>query len=709
MLGPPSRMERFTTAFLHILMVMTHTPALVAAGLVLTAGLAAAQTKRPMNFDDFAAVRAVSSPQLSPDGHWVMYSVRVTDVSANHRTGLTYIMATSGGAPRPFPSEAVHASEARWSPDGKRIAYIADDQLWIADASGANAKQLTTLARGVSGPVWAPSGDRIAFVSNVYPACSDDACTRAKDKAKEDNKVKAIVTDHLMFRHWNAYDDGTRSHLFVVAPDGAGLKDLTSGAPYDVPPGPFGGSEGYTFSPDGKEVAYTAKDQGRADAWSTDINVYTVPVTGGTPVVITAANKGADQNPVYSPDGKIILYASQERAGFESDQFRLMAYDRTAHTQTRLAPAWDRNADAYLFAPDGQTIYLQTEDASRIKYFALTKHGSAWAPMPTLVLGQRNSDGLSLSADGKVAAWTQDGVEVPAEVYVGSMGKGPVEHVKKLTSENDALMAQLTLYPAEEYWFKGALGDSVQGWVIKPPQYQPGKKFPVLLIIHGGPQSPFLDQWHARWNFSLFASRGFAIVFINPHGSPGYGQKFTDEVSKDWGGAPYEDLMKGLDVAMATHADWMDSTSVGAAGASYGGYMVNWIAGHTTRFKALFTHDGVFNLENMYGATEELWFPEWEYGAPYWDKTAMETQYRRWSPHLFADRMRTPHLIVHSELDYRVPLSEGLSLFSALQRQNVPSKLIIFPDEGHWITKPQNQRLWYREVLDWFDHYLNGK
>jgi len=688
---------------------MTYTPTLVAAGLVLTAGLAGAQSKRPMNFDDFAAVRAVSDPQLSPDGHWVMYSVRVTDMAANRRTGFTYIVAAAGGTPRQFPSTAVHAGEARWSPDGKRVAYVADDQLWIADASGANAKQLTTLTRGVAGPVWAPSGDRIAFVSNVYPECRDEACTREKDKAKAESKVKAIVTDHLMFRHWNAYDDGTRAHLFVVAPDGAGLKGLTPGATYDVPPGPFGGSEGYTFSPDGKEVAYTAKDQGRADAWTTDVNVYTVPVTGGTPVVITAANKGADQNPVYSPDGKTILYASQERAGFESDLFRLMAYDRTTHTHTRLAPAWDRNADAYLFAPDGKTIYIQTTDASRNKYYALTKHGANWAPSPTLALGARNSGSLSLSDNGKTAAWVQDGVEVPPEVYVGMVGASGIANAKKLTSENDALLAQLTLYPAEEYWFKGALGDSVQGWTIKPPQYQPGKKFPVLLIIHGGPQAPFLDQWHGRWNFNLFASRGFAVVFINTHGSPGYGQKFTDEVSKDWGGAAYDDLMKGLDVAMATHADWMDSTSVGAAGASYGGYMVNWIAGHTTRFKALFTHDGVFNLEHMYGATEELWFPEWEYGAPFWDKTAMETQYRRWSPHLFADKMRTPHLIVHNELDYRVPLTEGISLFSALQRQNVPSKLIIFPDEGHWVTKPQNQRLWYNEVLDWFDHYLNHK
>ncbi|HXC24278.1 MAG TPA: S9 family peptidase [Gemmatimonadaceae bacterium] len=688
----------------------------MALGVVIAAPhhSANAQAKRPMTFEDFAAVRVVTDPQLSPDGRTVLYAVRTTDVEANKRMTTTYTAGLAGGAPAPFPNGSVHASEARWSPDGRQVAYIADDQLWIADASGANARQLTKLTGGISGPVWAPSGTWIGFVSRVYPSCSDDPCNAAKQQAQATRKVKAYVVDQLMFRHWTAYDDSTRAHLFVVAPSGAGLHDVTPGVRYDVPPGPFGGSEGYSFSPDGKELAYTAKDQGREDAWSTDLNVYTVPVQGGTPVVITASNRGADENPVYAPDGRTILYHSQERAGFESDAWHLMQYDRTTHTATRLAPAWDRNADSYLFAPDGHTIYLQTTDAAREKLYALTERGKAWDAAPTLVVSGHNNGGFSLSKDGRTMVWLRDAVEHPPEVYTGTVGTTGVANVRPLTHENDALIAQLQLNPAEEFWFKGALGDSVQGFVIKPPQYQPGKKFPVLLIIHGGPQSAFLDCWHLRWNFSLFASGGggnaggFAIVFMNPHASPGYGQKFVDEVSKDWGGAPYKDLMMGLDTAMARNVAWMDTTHVGAAGASYGGYMVNWIAGHTTRFKALFTHDGVFNLENMYGATEELWFPDWEYGGPYWDKHAMETQNRVWSPHLFAANFRTPHLIVHGELDYRVPFSEGMSLFSALQRQGVPSRLIIFPDEGHWVSKPQNQRLWYGEVFSWFDKYLRA-
>jgi dipeptidyl aminopeptidase/acylaminoacyl peptidase len=665
-------------------------------------------TKQPITFEDFAAVRVVDDPQLSPDGTTVLYSVRTTDLDANTGQTVTYTIPVAGGTAKQFPNDAVAACAARWSPDGTKVAYIADDQLWIADVSGENTKQLTTLHRGASGPVWSPTSDRIAFVSRVYPDCADNAANVARAKAKEESKVKAIVADQLMFRHWDKYDDGTRAHLFVVAPDGSALADLTPGAPYDVPPGPFGGSEGYAFSPDGTELAYSAKDQGRANAWSTDVNVYTVPVTDGAPNVITLSNKGADENPVYSPDGRWIVYRSQERAGFEADQWRLMLYDRQAQRSERIAGAWDRNADTYFFASDSRTIYIQTVDAGRHKLYALPLEGDQWAATPVLVIEGCNNTGFTIARNGQTVAWKRDAVDMPAEVFVATMDRVRAADVRQLTHENDDFLARFQLYPAEEYWYTGALGDQVQGFVIKPPQYRVGRKYPVLLIIHGGPQSAFIDEWHQRWNFSLLASAGYAIVFINPHGSIGYGQTFVDRVSLDWGGAPYQDLMIGLDTALMNNAAWMDSTQVGAGGASYGGYMVNWIAGHTHRFKALFTHAGVFNLENMYGATEELWFPEWEYSAPYWDSDAMESQYRRWSPHLFAGQMRTPQLVVHGELDYRVPLEEGISLFSVLQRQNVPSRMVIFPDEGHWILKPQNLRLWYREVFAWFNKYLHS-
>ena len=675
------------------------------AALVAAAAPLAAQDKQqqPVDINSFETVKAVSDPQMAPNGSTVLYAVRTTSLGTNSRSSLTYKVAASGGIATAFPDASTSASEARWSPDGKRVAYIAGGQLWIADQMGGARKQLTTLAGGATGPIWAPSGDRIAFTSRVYPSCSEDACNAARQKAADSNPVKAHIADELMYRHWNAWDDGTRAHLFVVGADGNGLLDLTPGAVYDVPPGPFGGSEGYAWAPDGRELAYTAKDAGRENAWSTDNNLYTVPSAGGKSSVITAANKGADENPVYSPDGKLILYHSQARAGFESDRWRLMAYDRSSHQSRELLPQWDRNADSYAFASDGHSILIQTVDASREKFYRSAFSNGNASP-PQIVLSERNNASLSLDRAGRTMAWLQDAADRPAEVFVATLGAG-ISALHQLSHENDALLGKLKVYPVEDYWFKGANGDSVQGMILRPPQWAPGKKFPVVLLIHGGPQVPWLDQWHGRWNYQMFAAPGYGVVIINPRGSPGYGQKFVDAISKDWGGAVYTDLMLGLDAALAKDS-WLDSTRMSAAGGSYGGYMVDWIAGHSDRFKALVSHAGPFNLENMYGATEELWFPTWEYGGPYWDSTAMAQNYRKWSPHLYAKNFKTPTLVTAGELDYRVPYTEDLSFFSALQRQGVPSRLVVFPDEGHWVQKPQNQKLWWSEVQGWLGKYL---
>jgi dipeptidyl aminopeptidase/acylaminoacyl peptidase len=689
-------------------------PYLSAALAVTMAGSAAAQQKHAITYDDFAAVRAVSDPQPSPDGRQVLYTVRTTDVNRNTRSARTYVLSTTGGAGRPFPGSNVSATEARWSPDGTHIAYIADDQLWVADATGANPKQLSKLTGGAPGPVWSPAGDRIAFTSAVYPECSTDACNAAREKSAAETKVKAHVADHLMFRHWTAWDNGERSHLFVVALDGAQPKDLVQGARYDIPPGPFGGSEGYAWSPDGRELAYTAKDQGRADAWSTDLNLYTISTAGGTPVVITAANKGADENPVYSPDGRFIAYASQARAGFESDRWRLMLYSRADRTTRELLPAWDRNADSYFWAPDMSAIYVQTTDAARDKLYRVRLSSSTSpsavhaAAAPELLVGEHNNASFVLAGGGRMLAWVRDAAQFPAEVYVGEIAtQGPMS-AHALSHENDSLVAQLVLNAAEDYWFTGADGVREQGFLIKPPGWQPGKRYPTILLIHGGPQGAWLDQWHSRWNYQMFAATGAALVIVNPRGSTGYGQKFVDQVSKDWGGKAYTDLMRGLDAAIARNS-WIDTSALGAAGGSFGGYMVDWIAGHSSRFKALVSHAGPFNLENMSLATEELWFPDWEYGGPIWNPRAMATQYRVYSPHLYVKNFKTPTLVTGGELDFRVPYTEDLAMFTALQRMNVPSRLVIFPDEGHWIGKPQNQRLWWNEVQSWLDKYLEAK
>lgn len=665
-----------------------------------------------MTFDDFAAVRNVTDPQISPDGRLVLYNARTTDVGANARTSRTYVIPFGGGQPKAFPSANVAATEARWSPDGRHVAYVAGGQLWVADADGSNAKQLTKLNGGATGPVWAPASDRIAFTSSVYPDCATDACNASREKAAADSKVKAHVADQLMFRHWTAWDDGTRSHLFVVGMD-ANPTDLVPGAKYDVPPGPFGGSEGYAWAPDGRELAYTAKDQGRNDATTTDVNVYTIPSTGGTPRVITSKNRGADQNPVYSPDGRWIAYASQARAGFESDRWRLMVYERATGDARELLPTWDRNADGYFWAPDMKAIYVATTDAGRDKLFRFTfEVGTAGSSLlkptaPQTVIDEHNNVAFSIARDGRSMVWLRDATEFPAEVYAGDVSPAGSLAGRALTHENDALVGQLSVNGAEDFWFTGANGAKVQGFVVKPPNWRPGKKYPGILLIHGGPQGAWLDQWHGRWNYQMFAATGAALVIINPRGSFGYGQAFVDGVSRDWGGKVYTDLMNGLDAALAKNA-WIDRNALGAAGGSFGGYMVDWIAGHTNRFKALVSHAGPFNLENMSVATEELWFPDWEYG-PMWDPKAMATEYRKFSPHLYVKNFKTPTLVTGGELDFRVPYTEDLSMFTSLQRMNVPSRLVMFPDEAHWIGKPQNQRLWWSEVQSWLEKYLQGK
>lgn len=648
----------------------------------------------------------VSDPQLSPDGTRLLYSVRTTDIVANKRTTRTFVVPVTGGTPARFPDANTNATEARWSPDGKSVAYVSGGQLWIAAADGTGKRQLTTINGGASGAVWSPAGDRIAFTSAVYADCKDDACNVGRTKEADSSKVKAHIADNLLYRHWTTYSDGTRSHLYVVAVSGGAPIDLTAGANYDVPPPPFGGSEAYAWSPDGREIAYTAKDQKAADAWTTDLNLYVVPSDGrGAAEVITAANTGADQNPVYSPDGRFIAYASQARGGFEADRGRLMFYDRSRKVSRELLPNWDRTADAYFFAPDMKSLYIATLDRGRDKLFrAPLEMGSMGPGTPQVVISGMNNTAFSFSRDGRAVAWQRDAAERPAEIYAARLTAAGIGSPRQITHETDAKVAALDLRPLEEFWYVGAGGDSVQGFVMKPPRYEAGKKYPTVLLIHGGPQGAFLDNWHGRWNYAMFASPGTAVMFVNPRGSTGYGQRFVDEVSKDWGGKAYEDIMKGVDAATARFP-FIDGNRLAAAGGSYGGYMANWINGHTNRFEAIVSHAGVFNLEAMYGATEEIWFPEWEFGGAYWDSTASAQQYRKWSPHLFAGRMNTPTLVVHGEIDYRVPYTEGLSLFTALQRRNVPSRLVVFPDEGHWIAKPQNQQLWWREVNGWITRY----
>lgn len=674
------------------------------SGLILIIGLSAAvggnslraaQDRRPFTFDDMMAIRRVADPQLSPDGRTIAFSLALINKAANTRTSDLWLVPASGGTPRQLTAHPAPDSRPRWSPDGKKIAFIStrdgSPQIWIIDVGGGEARRLTSLSTGAEGLIWSPTGEHLAFVSEVYPDCSTDECNRKRDEERAKSPIKAKLIDRLLYRHWNAWKDDKRSHLFLVSVADGQVRDLTPGDA-DVPPFSLGGPDDYAFSPDGREICFVRKES-RDEAISTNSDLWIVPVTGGEPKRITT-NPGADASPSYSPDGRYIAYRSQERAGFESDRWQLMLYDRQNGTVTSLTQTLDRPVEEFLWSPESQKIYFTTSDEGRGPISVLTLSSRR---IEKIVPGGVN-DGLQITPDGQTLVFTRQTLSQPTEIFrVQTDGRG----LTPVTRMNDDLVARIAWGQVESVWYTGADGTRIHAWVIKPPGFDPTTKYPMLVLIHGGPQSAWADLFHYRWNGQLFAAAGYVIFMPNPRGSVGFGQKFTDEISGDWGGKVYDDVIKGVDYMVGL--GYVDQDRIGAAGGSYGGYLVNWIAGHTDRFKALVSHAGVFNLTSMYGATEELWFPEWEFRGTPWTNREL---YERWSPHNFVKNFKTPTLVIHGELDYRVPIGEGLQMFTALQRMGVPSKLLYFPDEGHWVLKPQNSELWYRTVIEWFDAYL---
>ncbi|HXG63905.1 MAG TPA: S9 family peptidase [Blastocatellia bacterium] len=673
---------------------------------LVIAPVAASQTQKaykPFTVDDLIEVRRVADPQLSPDGRWVAYTITDTDKAANRRTTQIYLISIDGGEPRQLTKEKASSSSPRWSPDGKRIAFVSardgEAQIWTMDADGGNVKKITSVALGAGGPVWSPDGKWIAFTSEVYPECADNECNRKRAQQAEESKVKAKIADRLLFRHWNAWTEGKRSHIFVVSSEGGEARDLTPGD-YNAPPFSLGGPDDYAFSPDSKELAFV-RNTDKDEALSTNGDIFVVPVTGGEARRITGNNRGNDLSPQYSPDGRYLAYRSQARAGFESDLWRLMLYDRKAGTSRPLMPQFDNYVESFTFTPDGQKVYFGTGERGRHPIYEISINGGT----PKKVLDEGTNDDVKITPDGKTIVFTRQSLRQPIEIYRAAADGS---NVRALTHTNDAFLAPFDLKPAEDVTWAGADGAQIHGFLVKPANFTPDRKWPLIVLIHGGPQGAWTEAWSYRWNPQVFASAGYVVFAPNPRGSTGYGQKFVDEISGDWAGKVYTDIMNG--VAHVASLPYVDKERVGAAGGSYGGYMVNWILGHNddprVRFKALVSHAGVYNLTSMYGATEELWFTEWEFKGNPWDNPEL---YEKWSPHLHAKKFDTPTLVIHGELDYRVPVGEGLQLFTALQRRGVPSKLLVYPDEGHWILKPQNSELWYDTVLGWFDTYLKPK
>lgn len=671
-----------------------------------------AYSQTTFTFDEMMKIRRVGDPQISPDGRTVAFTVGDVNVPQNKTLTQIYTVPVGGGTPRQITKGDRSNSSPRWSPDGKKIAYTTGGQIWTMDADGDDRKQITKISTGAGAPVWSPDGRWIAFVSDVFPDCTTDECNQRRDAEAESSKVQAKVTDRLLYRHWTEWRNEKRTHVFVVSAMGGTARDLTPGD-FDSPP--YAASTGidYAFSPDSREIAFL-RNPDKVEAISTNSDIFIMPLTGGSSATarnITVANKGYDAAPVYTPDGKYILFRSQPTEGFEADRWRIMRFNRQSGETVELTRGFDLQADDMILSPDGKMIYFTANTRGRQNIFTVPVEPDFRQRIATQVKTLESAatsmlpfiSNLNITPDGKTMVLLSSSMTSPAEVYAISLERGDGKIFSRLSNAN----AEMNLKTPEELDWTGAMNAKVHGFLLKPANFDASKKYPMIVLIHGGPQGAWNNNWGYRWNPQMFANAGYVVFMPNPRGSTGYGQKFVDEISGDWGGKAYTDIMNGVAEVLRKNS-YIDKNRLGAAGASYGGYMVNWILGHNNdprfKFKALVSHAGVYNLESMAGVTEELWFVNYEFKGTPWDNPQM---YARWSPNRFVKNFNTPTLVTHGEIDYRVPVGEGLQLYTALQRRGVESKLVYFPDEGHWILKPQNSQFWYKQVLDWFGKHLN--
>ena len=692
-------------------------------------------------------LKRVGAPVPSPDGKWVVFDCEDVDLAANTKTSHLWIVPASGGESRRLNPTPNHEQRPRFSPDGKRLIWTSKatdpTQIWMGEFNPESGTligkphQVTSISTGADGAIWSPDGKNIVFVSAVYPDCKDDGCNKQRDEELKKSKVKAKIFSRLFYRHWNAFTEFKRSHLFVVSADanpnggrssatpgsspvrlGPGSQELTppnqeprdlTPGDHDVPPFSLGGQDMYAISPDGQEVAYTS-NLDEVEATSTNNEIFVVPISGpATEGKKISSSPGADTTPLYSPDGKYLAWRSQARAGFEADKWRLFVQDRQSGKTRDLTEKFDRAVGSFTWFGDSALLFSAEDHGAAPVFAALPFRPDGPEIIPLKEPGSSEIHADDLVWANNTLFFTRMSIAAPNEVWkhVELAADGPIYEQKypgfePLTHMNDALLSQIDMQPFEAFTFKGANDNDVQGFLIKPPGFDPNKKYPLKFLLHGGPQGAWGNSWTYRWNAELFAATGnYVVVMINFHGSTGYGQKFTDSISGDWGGKPYVDLMKGLDYVEKTYP-FIDKNREAALGASYGGYMANWLLGHTNRFKCIVSHDGMFNAESAYGTTEELWFANWEFGGPPWKKRDV---YRKWSPHEYAQNFKTPTLVVHGQNDYRLDVSQGFDLFTTLQVLKVPSKMLYFPDEGHWVLKPQNSQLWYKTVNDWVDQW----
>lgn len=678
--------------------------ACVALASVATPAFAAtASNPAPFTGAELARLARVSDPQVAPDGRRVAFVIRETDIEANRGRTDLWLVDSSATTPvaRRLTQHPANDFNPRWSPDGRFVYFLSSrtgvQQVWRLALDGGDATQVTDFPLDVGSLKISPRGDRIAFSLEVFPDCATIACSKDRLEAKAKSKATGQVYDQLFVRHWDTWSNGTRSHLFTAPITVAGkvgdAVDLTKTLDGDIPSKPFGGDEEFTFSPDGERIVLSLRVAGRTEPWSTNFDLFEVRADGsGAPTNLTSANLAWDTQPVFLGDGSL-AWLAMERPGFEADRFQVML--RGADGQARrLAPDWDRSVSRLSASFDGKRLLATADDIGQLALFSIDPNSGR---RETVVAKGQVAE-YAPAKSGVVMAWSD--LASPPDLYATTSSSKTVP--RRLTQVNGAALATHRLGEFEQFDFKGWNGETVHGYVVKPQGFVAGRKYPIAFVVHGGPQVSFANQWNWRWNAQALAGGGYGVVFIDFHGSPGYGQAFTDSISEDWGGKPLEDLQKGLKAATDRYT-WLDENRACSLGPSYGGFMQNWIAGHwPDRFRCIVNHAGIFDQRTMYYTTEELWFTEWENGGPYF-KTP--EAYEKFNPANAVEQWRTPMLVIHGALDYRVPYSQGLGTFTALQRRGIESRLLYFPDENHWIQKPANVALWYGTVIDWLDQH----
>jgi dipeptidyl aminopeptidase/acylaminoacyl peptidase len=685
--------------------------------------------KRAMVLEDMFRVKRVSDPQISPDGQYVAFVVGEVNKPENRVNNDIWLVETHNPASaRKIVASPKSDNRPRWSPNGKTLSFISSRtgtpqiytlaliDILAQSTTSANIavsgkeQQMTNISTGAAQQRWSPDGSMIAFVSSVFPEFSTKPFAEAdrlhndKTDAADASKIKARVFDKLLYRHWDSWTDGTRQHIFVMLASGGEPRNLTPGECDAVPNADtFSAGDDYDWSSDSKEIAYTASPVPvREEAWTTNYDIFTVNVQTGARKQVTT-NPAADVYPRYSPDGKLIAFRAQQQAGFEADRWQLMTYDRASGTFASLTKEWDYSVQQFEWMPGGKQIVLEAEENAETPLWLLPLEADKKGVREAKKLVSTGSNSsISIASDGTIC-FAQAMLTSPAEVATlkMEMTPKPVNTLRRSTAINAMLLDEFALSQPEKIYYLGAKVKN-QAWLIRPPKFDPAKKYPVVFLIHGGPQGAWGNSWSYRWNPQIWAAQGYIVVAPNPTGSTGFGQEFVNGVSRDWGGKPYLDIMKCADHVLATYP-FADAKRMALAGASYGGYMANWIATQTDRFATIVSHCGIYNFASMYGTTDEIWFEEWEHGKP-WEASGMETE--KHSPHTFIQNVKTPMLIIHNGNDFRVPLQEGMQMFTALQRRGIPSKFLYIPDEGHWVLKPQNSELWHTTIFGWLAEYL---